>query len=147
METRCFRATSRVRIRTTGKREGGLVSPDRAKRRVAAGPSERMQGGGGRAMTRRRGEKEKERHGSRIVFAKYQYLRPPCWYLCSDCDLTRLNSTDPAATRLPLPSFSRIPSSLRITLPEKLLSPSFPPPPLESAAKGSRREGKVEARV
>lgn len=112
METRCFRATSRVRIRTTGKREGGLVSPDRAKRRVAAGPSERMQGGGGRAMTRRRGEKEKERHGSRIVFAKYQYLRPPCWYLCSDCDLTRLNSTDPAATRLPLPSFSRIPSSV-----------------------------------
>lgn len=127
METRCFRATSRVRIRTTGKREGGLVSPDREKRRVAAGPSERMQGGGGRAMTRRRGEKEKERHGSRIVFAKYQYLRPPCWYLCSDCDLTRLNSTDPAATRLPLPSFSRIPSSLRITLPEKLLSPSSLP--------------------
>lgn len=35
-------------------------------------------------------EKEKERHGSRIVFAKYQYLRPPCWYLCS----TRPNSTD-----------------------------------------------------
>lgn len=54
-------------------------------------------------------------------------MRPPCWYLCSDCcDLTRLNSTDPAATRLPL----LLADSLfhRITFPEKLLSP--PPSPL-----------------
>lgn len=54
-------------------------------------------------------------------------MRPPCWYLCSDCDLTRLNSTDPAATRLPpsLPSRGFL-LFHRITFPEKLLSPSSP---------------------
>lgn len=53
-------------------------------------------------------EKEKERHGSRIVFAKYQYLRPPCWYPAR-LDLTRLNSTDPAATHLPFTSLPPLP--------------------------------------
>lgn len=36
-------------------------------------------------------KRERKRHGSRLVFAKHQYLRPPCWYLCEvQPDSTRL---------------------------------------------------------
>lgn len=40
--------------------DGTRFDPEAKEKRVAAGPSERMQGGGGCAMTRRRGERERE---------------------------------------------------------------------------------------